>query len=117
MIFNEETKVKDRIGLADLVGETIVDVEVVDYDHLGNGDMVDELYRITLASGKILHFLCDGGDCNHYGSISPVTLDKNGKVEGRYDPDLGEFCGNFESLKDKKGSKVAQIPDIFFNNC
>ena len=92
----------ERKGLANLVGETIADVEVVDYDHLGDGERVDELYRITLADGRKLHFLVDGGDCSHYGSVSPATLDQDGKVEGRYSPDLARYIGIFKSFKDQK---------------
>lgn len=91
----------ERKGLASLIGQTIEDVEVVDYDHLGDDERVDELYRITLADGRKLHFLVDGGDCSHYGSISPATLDEDGKVEGRYSPDMARYGGNFKSLKDK----------------
>lgn len=92
---------RERKGLADLIGKTIKDIKVVDYDHL-YGERVDELYRVTCADGEVLHFLCDGGDCSHYGSISPVTLDDNGKVEGRYSPDIAEYLGKFKSLKENK---------------
>jgi len=91
-----------RKGLANLVGETIADVEVVDYDHLGDGERVDELYRISTTKGKQLYFLVDGGDCSHCGLIEPVTLDQDGKVEGRYDPEFAKYMGNFKSIKDNK---------------
>ena len=87
----------ERKGLANLVGETITDIEVVDYDHFGDGERVGELYRITLADGRKLHFLIDGGDCPHYGTISPTTLDQEGKVEGRCSS--AEYRGSFKSLK------------------
>lgn len=81
-----------------LIGETIIDVEVVDYDQFEDGERVDELYRITLASGKVLHFLCDGGDCSHYGTISPVTIQDEKIVDRNYEGQIGTF----KSLKNER---------------
>jgi len=86
-------------GLASLIGQTIVDIEVTEYDHLNDGERVDELYRITLADGKQLHFLCDGGDCAHYGTINEVKLNEQGKVPERYDENFAQYRGKFKSLK------------------
>ena len=102
-------------GLADLIGKKVTDIEVVDYDHLGDGVRVDELYRITCDDGQVLHFLCDGGDCSHYGSISPVTLDEDGKVEGHYHPDYAKKHGDFRSLKPKQSTQE-QLLDYMKEN-
>ncbi|MCK4650460.1 hypothetical protein KAT36_04490 [Candidatus Pacearchaeota archaeon] len=90
---------EDREGFKGLIGKTIRDIEVVDYDWLGEGSRVDELYRITCNDGEVLHFVCDGGDCSHYGSISPAELDSDGKITGQYSEDLGIYRGEFKSLK------------------
>ena len=91
-----------RKGLANLIGETITDVEVVDYDHLGKGERVDELYRVTVNGGRQYHFLVNGEDTPSYGRIDPVNLDSEGKIEGKYNSSSAKYIGQFKSLKNNK---------------
>ena len=84
-------------GLNNLIGKRIKNIEVAEYDLEGDGTRVDEIYRFTCDDdGEVFYFMCDGGDCEHYGTLNRVNVDKNGKIEGE---DYGRYIEDFKSLK------------------
>jgi hypothetical protein len=82
-----------------LIGETIASVEVVEYDQIGDEQRVDEMYRVTTASGKVIHLMIDGGDCGHYGTMRAVDIGEDGHPRTGYGPGLGRYVGEFKKMR------------------
>lgn len=83
-------------GLEQLIGKKIARIEVAEYDQYSDNERVDQIYRFIMDDGSSLHFMVDGGDCGHYGTFNPISVDENGVPE---DNEYGKLICPYEPVK------------------
>ncbi len=85
--------------MKELIGKTIVEVEKADYDQLGDGESVGELYRFTCSDGSRLLYSVQGGDGSYYATVDRISqkaLDE--KLIPPFEDEDGRFIIPFRSL-------------------
>lgn len=79
-------------GMHGLVGKTVVKVEAGEYDDLGDGRSIHEVYRITFTSGEVLHLMAEDGDAeDQYATIGEVEIGPDGFPSCRQPDSRGKW--------------------------
>ena len=86
------------MGVSKLIGKTIKSIEVADYDQYGDGEQVGEMYKFETTDGEELYFLCEGGDCPHYGTLAEIEEKDSKGMPFLYED--GIFMGKFKDIKE-----------------
>jgi len=58
----------------ELIGKTIVKVEMGEIDAYGSEEVVDQVFKVTCSDGEVLYFSCEAyPDSSHYAKLECMT--------------------------------------------